>query len=97
MLSHDAIYDVFEILVSKEADFDKYVELQTRFGINEIEELCRNFEEEDICLYVGKRLAKLEETVNAYIEYSAHVKQLRATYRGQIYKAQLRDNNKKTL
>ncbi len=88
MLKHDNIYEIYEIVVSKSSDADKFLDLQTKFGIENVEKLCEEYPGEDIFMYVGKRLKSIENATYAFQEYAAYVKQLRATYRGQIFKEQ---------
>ena len=99
MLDHDAIYEIWELVVSKKSDYDKFIELQTKYGIEEVERLCKNFADEDIFAYVNMRLKAIEEATYAFQEYAAWVKQARATYRGHIYKEQQQkaEEGKKTL
>ena len=99
MLDHDAIYEIYEIMVSKKTDCDKFIELQTKYGIENIERLCKNFADEDIFAYCDMRLKSIEEATYAFQEYAAWVKQARATLRGRIYKEQQekKEEGKKTL
>jgi tyrosyl-tRNA synthetase len=98
MLDHDAIFEIYQIIMKKETtDFDKFMDLQTKYGITNIEDLCRNFDDEDIFEYVSHRLASILRNVYAFQEYIAYCKQARATYRGQLLKEKQENENKKTL
>ena len=97
MLDHDAIYEIYEAIVKPgESDFEKFLNLQTKYGIQNIEDLCRNFDDEDIFIYVKGRLDHIVHSTYAFQEYLSYTKQLRASYRGQIYKEN-KEEGKKNL
>ena len=97
MLTHDDIYEIYDILTSELQDNEKYFALANKYAIGDIKLLCNNFMEEPIFAYVAKRIVALEANMVSFLEYEALVRQMRATYRGQIYKEQHEQENKKTL
>ena len=97
MLTHDDIFEIYDILTSELPESEKYFALTNKYAIGEIKILCNNFSEEPIFAYVSKRIVALEANMVSYIEYEALVRQMRATYRGQIYKEQHEQETKKTL
>ena len=99
MLDHDAIFEIYEIMKSEKSDFDKFLELQSKYGIDNIELLCKNFADEAIFSYCSTRLESIENNVYAFQEYASYVRQYRASLRGQIFKEQREKEKegKKTL
>ena len=75
----------------------EYFALANKYVIGEIKLLCKNYEEEPIFQYVAKRIVALEANMVSFIEYEALIRQMRATYRGEIYKEQLNQDTKKTI
>ena len=98
IVGHDCIFGIYEIIKSDKTDYDKFLELQSKYGIDNIERICKSYDDEDIFKYVSNRMAKIKENVYAFQEYVAYVKQLRASYRGELFKEQLEhkaeENNK---
>ena len=97
MLDHDTIYEIFELMKSNKSEFDTFIELQTKYGLDNVETLFNNFADEAIFAYCSKRLQSILNTVYAFQEYASYVRQMRATYRGQIYKEQLEEEKSRNL
>ena len=89
MLDHDSVYVIYEIIKSKKSNLKKFEELNKKYGIKNIEQLCEHYKEEYIFQYVDEALFTIEREAYAYQEYMAFVVQSRAAYRGKIYKEQI--------
>ena len=98
MLDLDSVYVIYEIIKSKKSNVEKFEELNKKYGIKNIEQLCEHYKEEYIFQYVDEALFTIEREAYAYQEYMAFVVQSRAAYRGKIYKEQIdaEKGNKKT-
>ena len=99
MLEHDTVYTIYEIIKSEKSNIEKFEELNEKYGIKNIDQLCKQYNEEYIFQYVDQALFAIEREACAYQEYMAFVIQSRASYRGKIYKEinDAQKGNKKTI